>query len=170
MRMALLVSLGIGVPASTLVALLAHPIMAAFGAGYAATAATALSILALTFVTTVVRQLFVALSRLQGRSRRATGYAIAAGVGELLAAWYGAAHGGLTGLAACLAAVFVLEGLAMAPPVLRVALARPAPSRVVAVPQQRGGRHAARRHRVDLPTQRRPLSDAPTIQFRRDGK
>ncbi len=156
MRMALAVSLGAGLPASTLVALLAHPIMVTFGQGYAAAAATALSILALTFVATVIRQLFVALSRLQGRSRRATGYAVLAGVGELGAAWYGASHGGLTGLATWLAAVILLEGVAMAPPVLRVALSQPP-----AVPS-RGGRHAAVRRPV-LPTQRRPLSDSPTV-------
>jgi O-antigen/teichoic acid export membrane protein len=151
MRMALLVSLGAGLPASLLVAVLAHPIMVTFGQGYAAAAADALSILALTFVATVIRQLFVALSRLQGRSRRATGYALLVGVAELVAAWYGAEHGGLTGLAAWLAVVFCVEGAAMAPPVLRLALARPPAA---------AGRHAAG-HR--LPAQRRPLRDSPTV-------
>ena len=155
MRMALLVSIGAGLPASLLVAVLAHPIMVTFGQGYAAAAADALAILALTFVATVIRQLFVALSRLQGQSRRATGYALLAGVGELTAAWYGAAHGGLTAMAALLAVVFVAEGVAMAPPVLRVALARPAKP------------GAVRRHRVRLPAPRRPIADAPTVPLSR---
>jgi O-antigen/teichoic acid export membrane protein len=123
-RMALQVSLGVGVPASTLVAILARPIMATFGQEYARAAAGALSILALTFAATTMRQLFVAVSRIRGRTRPASLYAMVAGAVELIAAWYGAAHGGLTHLAWCLAAVILLEGALMAPTVLRAAFGR----------------------------------------------
>jgi hypothetical protein len=50
--------------------------------------------------------------------------AMVAGGAELVAAWYGAAHGGLTNLAWCLAAVMVVEGVLMAPTVLRAAFGR----------------------------------------------
>jgi hypothetical protein len=60
-----------------------------------------LTILALTFVATAMRQLFVAVSRIRGRTRPASLYATVAGGAELVAAWYGAAHGGLTKLAWC---------------------------------------------------------------------
>jgi O-antigen/teichoic acid export membrane protein len=123
-RLALQVSLGVGVPASTLVAVLARPIMATFGEEYANAAAGALTILALTFVATTMRQLFVAVSRIRGRTRPASLYAMVAGGAELVAAWYGAAHGGLTDLAWCLAAVMVVEGALMAPTVLRAAFSR----------------------------------------------
>jgi O-antigen/teichoic acid export membrane protein len=123
-RMSLAVSLGIGVPASLAVSVLAHPIMAVFGTQYAANASTALSILALTFVATVMRQLFVAVSRVRGRTRRASGYALLAGGAELVAAWYGASHGGLTGLASHLAVVIAVEGALMAPTVLGAAFPR----------------------------------------------
>jgi O-antigen/teichoic acid export membrane protein len=174
MRMALFVSLGIGVPTSTLVAVLAHPIMATFGQGYAAAAATALSILSLTFVTTVVRQLFVAVSRLQGSARRASLLALLAGVGELVAAWYGASHGGLTSLAMWLAGVFVLQGVFMAPTVLRVAFGRPAarPSTPEPAPAQSppappsAPPPSAPPPPPPLPRQRPVHADAPTVQFR----
>jgi O-antigen/teichoic acid export membrane protein len=127
-RMALQVSLGVGVPASVLVAVLARPIMATFGRDYADAAAGALAILALTFVATTMRQLFVAVSRIRGRTRPASLYAMLAGGVELVAAWYGASHGGLTHLAGYLAAVMVVEGLLMAPTVLRAAYGRPEPT------------------------------------------
>ncbi|MGC9668706.1 lipopolysaccharide biosynthesis protein [Planosporangium sp. 12N6] len=176
MRMALLVSLGIGMPVSLMVALLARPIMMTFGERYAATASTALSVLALTFVATVVRQLFVAVSRLQGRARQASVYALLAGAGELVAAWYGASHGGLTNLALWVGGVFMLEGVVMAPAVLRAALgtprstASPTPASPAAPP-----RHVPPPvspppvYPPAVPTrQRTALSEAPTIQFRLD--
>jgi O-antigen/teichoic acid export membrane protein len=130
LRAALLVSLGLGVPASTVISVLAHPIMATFGPGYAESAGDALAILALTFVATTIRQLYVAVSRAHGRARRASMYALTAGCLELAGAWYGATHGGLTMLATYLAGVIVLEGLLMAPTVLRAAFGSP-PTRPV---------------------------------------
>ncbi|MCW2640000.1 MAG: polysaccharide biosynthesis protein [Dactylosporangium sp.] len=160
MRMALLVSLGIGVPVSTLVAILARPIMTTFGPGYAS-AAGALSILSLTFAATVVRQLFIAVSRLQNRARRASVYALLSGAAELAAAWYGASHGGLTGLAMWIGAVFTLEGVFMAPAVLRAALGTPSPSPSPPLPSPPVSAPAR-----PLPSQRAAFGEAPTVQFR----
>ncbi len=121
-RVALLVALALGVPASVLVALHGRLVMSVFGAGYAATAGTALSVLALTYVPTVVRHLYVAVSRAQRRVRRATAVALPLGLLEVAAAALGARHGGLTGLAWCLAAVFAAEAVLLAPRVLAAAL------------------------------------------------
>ncbi|MEN3305797.1 MAG: hypothetical protein V7603_1999, partial [Micromonosporaceae bacterium] len=119
-RMALCVALGLGVPLSLLVAVNARSIMDIFGNEYASAAAGALRILALTYVATVVRQLYVAISRVLGRVRRASAFALLAGVAEIVAATVGGRWSGLTGLALVLAGVFVLEAVLMAPAVLRV--------------------------------------------------
>jgi O-antigen/teichoic acid export membrane protein len=119
-RMALCVALGLGVPLSLLVAIHAPSIMDIFGHEYAAAAAGALRILALTYVATVVRQLYVAISRVLGRVRRASFFALLTGAAELAAATAGGYWSGLTGLALALAAVIVLQAAFMAPTVLSV--------------------------------------------------
>lgn len=121
-RMALCVAVGLGVPLSLLVAVNAPSIMDIFGRGYAAAAAGALRILALTYLATVVRQLFIAVSRVLGRVRRASLFAMLAGTAEIVAASAGGYLSGLTGLALGLAGVIVLEAVLMAPTVLGVVL------------------------------------------------
>jgi O-antigen/teichoic acid export membrane protein len=120
-RMGLLVAIGIGLPLSLLLALLAHPIMQIFGAGYADAAGTALRILAFTYLPAVFRQFYVAISRGLGRVRRAGVLALFAGLAELAAAAYGGSRGNLTDVAACLAVVMVAECLITVPAVLRLA-------------------------------------------------
>jgi O-antigen/teichoic acid export membrane protein len=119
-RMALCVALGLGVPLSLVVAVNARSIMDIFGNEYASAAAGALRILALTYVATVVRQLYVAISRVLGRVRRASAFALLAGAAELVAATVGGRWSGLGGLALLLAGVIVLEAAFMAPAVLAV--------------------------------------------------
>jgi O-antigen/teichoic acid export membrane protein len=127
-RIGLVIALGLGIPLSSGIALLARPIMGLFGESYAATAGAALSILAPTYAAGVMRQFYVTISRLSRRTGRASFFAIVMGVVELCAAWAGGRHAGLTGLVTWLAVVMVAEGLVMAPPVLRVALARAVPA------------------------------------------
>lgn len=128
-RMALFVSVVAGVPASLSLAALAGPVMGLFGREYAALASGALAILALSYLPTVFRQLYVALARVRGFVRVATALAVVGGAGELIAAWYGGSYGDLTRLTAGYAGVVAVEGLVMAPVVLRAALARPWPAR-----------------------------------------
>jgi O-antigen/teichoic acid export membrane protein len=123
-RIGLAIALGVGVPVSTGIAILARPIMSVFGHEYAASASGALSVLALTYVVGVVRQFYVAISRVRRRARQASVYAVLIGFMELGAAWVGGSHDGLSGLVAWLAGAFVVEGVFMAPAVIRVALAR----------------------------------------------
>jgi O-antigen/teichoic acid export membrane protein len=125
-RTSLIASLGLGVPVTLVVAVAAHPIMQLFGSEYASIAAGALSILALTYVPAVFRQLFVGVARVLGWVRRATVFAIVAGAVEMAAAGWGGTHGGLTTMALWLAVVFGVEGALLAPFVLRVALVSPA--------------------------------------------
>jgi O-antigen/teichoic acid export membrane protein len=121
-RMGLLICAVVGLPVSIAVAVLAEPIMGLFGAGYAASAGTALTILALTYVPFVFHHFFLAISRVQGRVRGAGIFSVFAGVAELLAAWYGGSRGSLTELVAWVAVVMAVETVLVAPVVLRVVL------------------------------------------------
>jgi O-antigen/teichoic acid export membrane protein len=118
-KVALVTSLAVGVPVSLLIAVERDRILAVFGGGYAALGAASLGILALTYVPTVVRQLYIAVSRATGQVRRATRIALGAGAVEVAAAATAGATGGLTRLALALAMVFTLEAAVMAPTVLR---------------------------------------------------
>lgn len=124
-RMALFVSVAAGLPASLLLAVFARPVMELFGTHYAATAGGTLAVLALTYLPTVFRQLFVAVARVRGFLRTATGLAMLAGTVEVGVAWYAGSRGDLTAFTLGFAAVVAVEGAVMAPVVIRVALARP---------------------------------------------
>jgi O-antigen/teichoic acid export membrane protein len=137
-RTALAVSLGLGVPVTAVMAVAAHQIMAIFGAEYAASASGALRILALIYIPTVFRQLFVGVARVLGQVRRAGVLAVVAGVAEMAAGWYGGTQGSLTSMALWLAGVFVVEGLVMGPTVLWVAFAKPQHRTVVPVQRASG--------------------------------
>jgi O-antigen/teichoic acid export membrane protein len=126
-RMGLLICLGVGLPVSIVVAVFAKPIMSIFGAGYAEAAGTALTILALTYLPFVFHHFFLAISRVQGRVRGAGVFSVFAGLAELLAAWYGGSRGSLTALVGAVAIVMAIETVLVAPTVLRVVFARPAP-------------------------------------------
>lgn len=125
LRTALAVALGVGVPATVLVAVAARPIMSLFGAEYADVATGALRILALSYLFAVFRQLVVGVVRVLDKVRLATVGAVLAGCLEIAAAAYGGAHGGLTTMVLWLVGVFALEALVTAPIVLWAATARP---------------------------------------------
>jgi O-antigen/teichoic acid export membrane protein len=120
-RTGLGVALGLGLPLSLITAVAARPIMGVFGPQYAAEASGALTVLALTYLPMAARQFYVAISRMLGRTRRASLLALLAGAGQCTAATYGASQGGLTSLALWLAGGFLIEGLLMTPTVVRVA-------------------------------------------------
>ena len=122
-RVGLALCLGIGLPASLVVLVFSGPIMSIFGAQYARSAGTALSILALTYIPFVFHHFFLAISRVQGRVRGAGVFSVFAGVAELLAAWYGGSRGSLTELVGWVAIVMAIETVLVAPTVLRVVFA-----------------------------------------------
>ncbi|SNY30452.1 lipopolysaccharide biosynthesis protein [Paractinoplanes atraurantiacus] len=119
-RVGLLICVGVGLPGSLLVVLLANPIMSVFGASYADAAGDALRILALTYIPFVFLHFFLAISRVNNKVRGAGVFALIAGAAELVAAWYGGSHGGLTELVAWFAVVLWIEAICVAPTVLRV--------------------------------------------------
>ncbi|HEX8346142.1 MAG TPA: MATE family efflux transporter, partial [Actinoplanes sp.] len=121
-RMGLLISLGLGVPASAVVVLAAHPIMSVFGAEYARSAGSALAILGLSYVPFVFHHFYLAISRVQNRVRAAGVFSLFAGGTELAAAWYGGSRGSLTELVGWVVAVMAVEAVLVAPTVLRVVL------------------------------------------------
>ena len=123
-RVGLLICLAVGLPASLVVVFAAGPIMSIFGAQYASTAGTALSILALTYLPFVFHHFFLAISRVQGRVRGAGVFSVFAGIAELAAAWYGGSRGSLTELVGWVAIVMAVETVLVAPTVLRVVFAR----------------------------------------------
>ena len=123
-RVGLALCLGGGLPVSLLVVALAGPIMSVFGHQYAASATTALRILALTYVPFVFHHFFLAISRVHNRVRGAGVFSVFAGAAELLAAWYGGSRGSLTDLVAAVAIVMGIETVLVAPTVLKVVFAR----------------------------------------------
>ncbi|MEV6345144.1 lipopolysaccharide biosynthesis protein [Actinoplanes sp. NPDC051851] len=122
-RMGLAVCLGLGVPASLVVADLARPIMSLFGSAYAETAGDVLAVLCLTYVPFVFHHFFLAVSRVRGRLRGAGIFSAAAGAAELLAAWWGGRHGELNDLVTAVAVVMAIETVLVAPTVLKVVFA-----------------------------------------------
>ncbi|MEU4219820.1 lipopolysaccharide biosynthesis protein [Actinoplanes sp. NPDC026623] len=123
-RMGLLICVGGGLPVSLVVVFAAKPIMGLFGSGYAESAGTALTILALTYLPFVFHHFFLAISRVQGRVRGAGVFSVFAGIAELAAAWYGGSRGSLTELVTWVALVMAAETVLVAPTVLRVVFAR----------------------------------------------
>jgi O-antigen/teichoic acid export membrane protein len=147
-RMALLISAGIGIPGALVLAALAHFIMLIFGHSYADTGGTALAVMALSFPAMIFRPLYVAISRVVGRVRNASAFALVFGAVELGAAWYGGSRGSLTSLAVGLSVAFVLEGLVAAPTVLRVAFGKVHAPAAQADPQPGGEAPPAEKKRI----------------------
>jgi O-antigen/teichoic acid export membrane protein len=129
-RMGLAICLAVGLPVSIVVGVFAEPIMSIFGARYASTAGTALTLLSLTYLPFVVHHFFLAISRVQGTVRGAGIFSIFAGLTELGAAWYGGSRGTLTDLVVAVTAVMAVETVLTAPTVLRVVFARTVPEGV----------------------------------------
>lgn len=155
-RLGLVMALGAGVPLSLGIALFARPLMGLFGRDYEATAGAALSILALTYAGTAIRQFYVAISRVSQRTRQASFLAVAIGVIELSAAWEGGHRGGLIGTVSWLAVVMLAEGLVLAPPVVRVVFTKVAPAPPAAegessAAERLGGSPAVANHRRPEP-------------------
>lgn len=121
LRFTSLLSYCVGGPASALLALLAVPVMGLFGSDYVLDGGMCLAILALSYTPSVVKQQYVAVSRLTKKSASASlTLSLAAGA-ELTAGWFGARHYGIVGAAAALAAVMLLESIVMGPRVFMAA-------------------------------------------------
>ena len=121
LRFTLRVSLLIGLPGMAVLALSAHPLLALFGPGYARAATVPLWLLVIGYLPSIPKVHYMAVCRATGRVPRAAAVLTAAAAAEVTAAAAGGLAGGLNGLSCALLAVFLVEGLVTAPPVLRTA-------------------------------------------------
>ncbi|WP_167587416.1 hypothetical protein [Kineococcus rubinsiae] len=120
-RMRVTVPLGLGVSLAADLALLplAPHVLRIFGAEYAADGADVLRILVLAGLPFVVKDHFVALRRVQGRTSEATLVLVVFTVAELAGALVGASLGGVVGLSVGWVGVLFLEALVLAVPLVR---------------------------------------------------
>jgi hypothetical protein len=92
-----------------------------FGAGYPRVAMLPLCLLAVSYLPAIPKIHYIAVCRAAGRIPRAAAVLAVAATSEVTAAAMGGASGGLKGLSFALLGVYLIEGLATAPPVLRAA-------------------------------------------------
>ena len=118
MRVTLPLGLGVSVAANLALFPLAPYVLRIFGDTYAADGADVLRILVLAGLPFVIKDHFVALRRVQGRTGDATLVLIAFTVAELAAALVGAHVGGVVGLSAAWVGVLVVEALLLTVPLL----------------------------------------------------
>lgn len=113
------IAIAAGLPATLLLALLAHPLLSIFGTDYARHATVPMQWMMLAYVPNVIRLHYVTVLRVEGQLATAAAVMTGLGVIEIAAVVLGASAGGLTGMAAALAAVMWLEGFATGLPVIR---------------------------------------------------
>jgi O-antigen/teichoic acid export membrane protein len=102
-------------------------LLSAFGPDYVSNGVAPLHILTLAALPLVLKDHFVALRRVQGRTRAAAVTVIAWSSVEMLAAGIGAVLGGLIGLCIAWVVVVTAEGLALGIPILKDLVAHRAP-------------------------------------------
>lgn len=121
LRLAIRVSLMIGLPGMAVLAVGAHYILGIFGPGYSQLATLPLWILIIGYIPGLPKAQYIAVSRATGRvTRAATVLTTAAGC-EIAAVVIGGKLGGLDGLTYAYVAVLMVEGFVTAPTVLRAA-------------------------------------------------
>ena len=117
-RLTLPLSLGISLLGNLVLFPLAGPVLSLFGAEYSAQGVEVLRILALAGLPFVVKDHFVALRRVQGRTTEATAVMVGTGALELAAAAVGLALDGLVGLCVWWLGALLVEALVLALPLL----------------------------------------------------
>lgn len=122
-RFTFFVSVVLGTLANGVLWLGAPLALSFFGPAYAEQATWALRVLGLGVYPLIVRDHFVAISRVHGRVRRAAAVVAAGGGLELVGAGIGAASGGLTGLTLGWLLASCVEAAVMAPTVYRTVVA-----------------------------------------------
>ena len=134
-RMRLTIPFGLAVSAAASIVLfpLAGPVLHVFGPQYAADGAVLLRLIVLAGIPFVIKDHFIALRRVQGRTTQALLVTVAFLVAELAAASTGAALGGAVGLCIGWLSVLAVEALVLAVPLVR-AYRRDAAELAAAVP------------------------------------
>jgi len=119
MRLSLALALVIGVLLSGTTMLAAVPLLSIFGPDYAHYAAWPLRIFALGVFPLIIREHYLALCRMYGRTTQIVPYVIAAGLLKLGLAALGASTNGLTGLALGSLCAACIEAACMAPALMQ---------------------------------------------------
>lgn len=127
MRLTLPLSLAISVAANLVLFPLAGFVLSLFGAEYSAQGVEVLRLLALAGLPIVVKDHFVALRRVQGRTTEATVVLVVMAAFELAAAAIGMALGGVVGLCAWWLGALVVQALVLSWPLLSAARQRHTP-------------------------------------------
>ena len=123
-RFSLRLSFLIGVPGMAIVAVLAHPMLAVFGAHYASAGTFPLLTLVAAYIPSVSRAHYIAVFRIRGRMASAAALMWAVGGLEIVASIVGGRSDGLVGLSLGLLAVRLGEGIVTAPAVIAVVARR----------------------------------------------
>ena len=144
LRVSLRLSALIGLAGMAVLGVGAHLALSLFGPSYAQAATVTLWLLVIGYVPTVFKVHYIAVCRASGRIPRAAAVLTLAAVAEVAAATAGAASHGLDGLAIALLAVFAVEGLVTAPPVIRTAIGHGDHRRRVAAPKALFGETAGK--------------------------
>ena len=132
LRFTLLVSLLLSLLASSLIVAGAEPVLRLFGHSYAQQATWTLRLLALGVFPTIIKTHYIAICRINRRLLAGGLLLLVGGLLELVAAGFGAVHGGLSGLALGWVAAVCLEAVIMAAAVYRASL----PTAAVRAPLQ----------------------------------
>lgn len=122
LRFTLRLSLLIGLPGMVILGLGAHLALSMFGPSYARAATVPLELLVISYIPGIPKFHYIAVCRATGHIPRAAAILTAAAAMEVTAVVVGGATDGLKGLSLALLAVYIIEGLVTAPPVLRAAL------------------------------------------------
>ncbi|WP_295695014.1 hypothetical protein [Lapillicoccus sp.] len=120
MRFTIPLSFGVSLLANLLLFPLAPYVLSVFGSQYSTQGVEILRILAFAGLPFVVKDHFVALRRVQGRTTEATGVMVGATVIELAAAYAGVRLDGAVGLCLAWVGVLVVEALILAVPLWRM--------------------------------------------------
>jgi O-antigen/teichoic acid export membrane protein len=154
-RMRLTIPFGLAVSAVADIVLfpLAGPVLHIFGPQYAADGTVLLRLVVLAGIPFVIKDHFIALRRVQGRTSQAIVVTVAFLIAELAAATVGALTGGVIGLVVGWLGVLVVEALVLAVPLVR-AYRSDAATRVVAAPSPES---------TAVATSTGTLTDAPVV-------
>jgi hypothetical protein len=122
LRFTLKVSVAVGLPVSIALALGSHLALRLFGASYVPVAALPLTILCLGYLPSIPKAHYIAVCRATGKVNQAAAVLLTFAVMEVAAAAVGCVLHGLIGLSLALLTVWIVEGIATTPAIIKAAI------------------------------------------------
>jgi O-antigen/teichoic acid export membrane protein len=113
-----------GLPAMAILILAGHWMLSIYGPGYARIATVPMYLLALGYIPSVPKALYIAVCRAKGHIAYAAAILTMFTIMEVVGAAVGGAVDGLIGLSLALLVVLVIQGIAITPPILRAVIIR----------------------------------------------